>query len=144
MVIACPFSKDVALVELPDIKAPTVATAFWKEWVAYHWLPDSIVLDRGSQFVSDFSKTLAEIFGIRKDHSTAIHPQTDGATERMNSVVETIFRQYINWKQDNWVSLLPVAGQVSSSSNSLSRSRSYPPPLPHLTRRHVNCPPYVI
>jgi transposase InsO family protein len=121
MVITCRLSKDVTLVALPDIKAPTVAKAFWKEWVAHHWLPDTIISDRGSQFVSEFWTELTHTFGIRRDLSTAEHPQTDGATERMNSAVETMLRQFVNWEQNDWALHLPaiqiaIKGRDSAST----------------------------
>jgi len=45
-----------------------------------HGLPESIVSDRGLQFVAEFTKELNKMLGIE----TRFHPQTDGQTERMN------------------------------------------------------------
>jgi len=41
--------------------------------------------------------------------STAIHPQTDGQTERQNQTMEQYLRVFCNYEQDNWVELLPWA-----------------------------------
>ena len=41
--------------------------------------------------------------------STAYHPETDGQTERVNSVLNQYLRVYCNFLQDNWVQLLPLA-----------------------------------
>ena len=41
--------------------------------------------------------------------STAYHPQTDGQTERLNQMLEQYLRCYLNYQQDNWVTLLPLA-----------------------------------
>ncbi|KAL2004781.1 hypothetical protein VTN00DRAFT_3309 [Thermoascus crustaceus] len=41
--------------------------------------------------------------------STTAHPQTDGQTEWMNQTLEQYLRCYINYQQDNWVELLPMA-----------------------------------
>jgi transposase InsO family protein len=49
-----------------------------------HGLPDSIVSDRGTQFVSLLWKSLCARLGISNKLSTAYHPQTDGQTERAN------------------------------------------------------------
>ncbi len=38
-----------------------------------------------------------------------IHPQTDGQTERQNSVLEQYLHRYIKYQQDNWTPLLALA-----------------------------------
>ena len=44
----------------------------------------------------------------RRCLSTAFHPQTDGKTERQNQVLEHYLHYYIDYRQDNWVELLPL------------------------------------
>ena len=51
MVVTDRLSKDVILTGLLDLQTQTVAQAFIDRVVAYHWLPDYIVSDRGPQFV---------------------------------------------------------------------------------------------
>ena len=41
--------------------------------------------------------------------STAFHPQTDGQTERVNQTLETYLREFINYDQNDWYQLLPLA-----------------------------------
>ena len=43
----------------------------------HHGLPEEVISDRGSAFVSWFSKELASLLGIKLTPSTAYHPQTD-------------------------------------------------------------------
>lgn len=109
LVVTDRLSKDIVLVPLPDMSTETLVQAFIKHVVAYHWLPTAIVSDRGSQFVSALWKRLCEVLGITRRLSTAFHPQTDGSTERMNSVVEAYLRAYVNWDQSNWAKLLGIA-----------------------------------
>ena len=52
----------------------------WK----HHGLPDFIVSDRGTQFVSDVWNRLCEILNIKRKLSTAYHPETDGQSENTN------------------------------------------------------------
>ena len=47
--------------------------------------------------------------GIKYKMSTAYHPQTDGQTERINGVIEQYLRNYVNYQQGDWVTLLPMA-----------------------------------
>ena len=46
--------------------------------------PDSIVSDRGPQFISSFWAEVCRILGIKIKLSTAFYSQTDGQTEIMN------------------------------------------------------------
>jgi hypothetical protein len=73
-----------------------------------HGPPDTIVSDRGPQFISEFWTELCRILGIRLKLSTAFHPQTDGQTENMNQYLDQRLRPFINHHQDNWSDLLPI------------------------------------
>ena len=48
-----------------------------------------------------------ECFRTKLKFSTAYHPQTDGQTERINQILETFLRHYVNDNINNWVELLP-------------------------------------
>jgi len=61
-----------------------------------HRLPDSIISDRGPQFMADIMKELNHILGIKTKLSTAFHPQTDSQTERMNQELEQYLRMFID------------------------------------------------
>ena len=74
-----------------------------------HGLPDQIISDRGSQFVSKFTRELNRLLGIRTTPSTAYHPQTDGQTERINQEIERYLRVFINHRQDDWSEWLSLA-----------------------------------
>ena len=75
----------------------------------YHGLSDDIISDRGTQFTSKFWQSLFKILQVEIKLSSAYHPQTDGQTERVNQVLEQYLRCSINYHQDNWVDLLPLA-----------------------------------
>ncbi len=77
--------------------------------VRHHGVPESIVTDRGSLFTSKFSFSLCYFLGIKKKLSTAFHPQTNGQTEKQNSTMEAYLRAFVNWEQDDWARLLPMA-----------------------------------
>ena len=53
-----------------------------------HELPESVMLDRGPQFVAELTKELNKMLGIRTKLSTTFHPQTDRQTEQMNQELE--------------------------------------------------------
>src|SRR5690606_10213367 len=103
-----------------DIDARGTADLFIEHVFKLHGLPSTIVSDRGPQFASAFWKRLCERLGIDPRLSTAFHPQTDGQTEVFNAVMEQFLRCFVNYHQDNWVSLLPLA--EFSSNNHVSES----------------------
>jgi len=47
--------------------------------------------------------------GIKRRMSTAYHPQMDRQTERTNQVLEGYLRNFVNYNQDDWYQLLPLA-----------------------------------
>ena len=48
--------------------------------------------------------------------STAYHPQTDGQTERTNQVLEGYLRTFVNYDQNDWYQLLPLAEHAYNNS----------------------------
>ncbi len=58
--------------------------------------------------------------GIKKKLSTAFHPQTDGQTERQNSTMEAYLKVFVNWEQDDWARLLPMAEFAYNNAKSAS------------------------
>ena len=91
------------------IDAPGLAEIIIDVVVRYHGLPDSIVTDRGSLFTSKFWSSLCYFLGIKRRLSTAFYPQTDGQTERQNSTMEAYLRAFVNFEQNDWARLLPMA-----------------------------------
>jgi len=59
--------------------------------------PQTIVSDRGPQFISDFWNEFCRILGTQLKLSTAFHPQTDGQTEIMNQYLDQRLRPFINY-----------------------------------------------
>jgi len=48
--------------------------------------------------------------------STAYHPQTDRQTERTNQVLEGYLRTFVNYDQNDWYQLLPLAEHAYNNS----------------------------
>jgi len=74
-----------------------------------HGLPESIISDRGVQFVAGMMKELNNLLEIQTKLSMAYHPQTDGQTERINQELEQYLRVFIDHKQEQWPDWLGTA-----------------------------------
>ena len=94
-----------------------LAYAFIRVVASQHGLPKQLISDRDKLFTSKFWKSLMQQLGVKQSLSTAFHPQTDGQTERLNQTLEQYLRCYVNYKQDNWVELLPTAQWAYNSSD---------------------------
>ena len=59
-------------------------THVWK----LHGLPRQVVSNRGPQFITEFTRELYRLFGVKLAATTAYHPQGDRQTERVNQELE--------------------------------------------------------
>lgn len=91
-----------------EIDARGMATLFITWIYRFGHTPESIVSDRGPQFVSSFWKEFCRIIGVKIKLSTAYHKETDGQTEIMNKYIDQRLRPYVNYYQDNWSELVPL------------------------------------
>ncbi len=74
-----------------------------------HEMPDSIVSDRDPKIDSKFWNTLMDICGMKLKMSPSRHPQTDGSSEIMNRMISNYLRCFCDFRQNDWVYLLPWA-----------------------------------
>ena len=95
--------------------AKDLATLFINHVWRYYGPPDSIVSDRGPQFISSFWKEFCNILGVKVKLSTAEQPQTDGQTEIVNQYIDQRLRPFVNYYQDNWDKLLPIVDFAQAS-----------------------------
>ena len=75
------YSCTLAIV---DIRAETVADAFFSGWIARFGTPATITTDRGAQFESKLWDGLCNQFGIVRNRTTSYHPQLNGMVERFH------------------------------------------------------------
>jgi hypothetical protein len=109
IVITDRLGKGVVADGLDDLEAETVAKWFIRRYYPHHFLPFAIVSDRGTQFTGALWTRICQILRIKRRLSTAFSPETDGATERMNQVVEAFLREFVNHAQDDWLPWLSIA-----------------------------------
>lgn len=102
---------------LESSDAEQLAHLLMRVIVANHGAPDEIISDRDKLFTSHFWKTFVNLLGVKHKLSTAFHPQTDGQTERINQTMEAYLRCYVNYRQNNWVQLLPLAQFAYNSAD---------------------------
>ncbi|KAL5835342.1 hypothetical protein ACOSQ4_014839 [Xanthoceras sorbifolium] len=70
-----------------DYSLDRLAELYIKEIVRLHGVPASIISYRDPRFTSRFWKKFQEALGTRLSFSIAVHPQTDGQSERAIQVL---------------------------------------------------------
>lgn len=96
--------------------AASVVQVFLDNVVKLHGLPNSIVTDRDTVFLSQFWKDLFKLYKVNLQLSTAYHPQTDGQTERVNQCLEMYLRCSVQESSKSWKSWLSLAELWYNSS----------------------------
>lgn len=107
-----------------SISGEETAKLFMDNIYRYHGLPKDIISDRGTQFVSRFWRNLFKILKVDIKLSSAFHPQTDGQTERVNQILEQYLRCTINYRQDDWTTVLPLAEFAYNNSTHSSTQQT--------------------
>jgi transposase InsO family protein len=101
---------------LTTATAEETAHSLMRELLPTFGLPEIIISDRDKIFTSKLWQAFTKKLGIKCKLSSAYHPQTDGQTERTNQTLEQTLRCYLNYRQSNWVELLPTAQYAYNSS----------------------------
>ena len=110
LVVVCRLTKMALFIPTTtSVSTSDLVDLFIRNVFSKHGVPSDIVSDRGSRFTSKLWTAISKALGIQQNLSTAYHPQTDGQTERVNQIVETYLRLYVNYDQDDWNRFLPLA-----------------------------------
>ena len=119
----------MSLVHLIPLQTTTtvaqLAPIFMSQIVRLHGLPETIVSDRDPKFTSQFWTETHCLLGIKLARSTAFHPQTNGASERMLRKVSQVLWAMVRPDQLDWPKHLPMVEFALNSS--ISQSTGFTP-----------------
>jgi hypothetical protein len=113
----CKLSRLLAT--LPGKKTDTaeiLATRYYRYLYRFLGLPTIWISDNAGPFVSAFLAKLNELTGTKHRHSSAYHPQTQGAIEFTNQELDQRLRFYVDKYQDDWSIHLPALDFAHNSS----------------------------
>jgi hypothetical protein len=85
----------------------TSQVIFFDEWYCENGLPLEIISDRDKLFLSKFWQALHKLTGVKLKMSTVYHPQSDGASERLNKTINQCLRYHVERNQTGWCQALP-------------------------------------
>ena len=138
------FSKASIFIPCNEaINAENTAKLYATYVLPHYGLPTRIISDRDPRFTSTFSRELCRTLGITQNISTAYHPQTDGQSERTNQRLEQYLRIFIDYHQQNWTSLLPLAQYTLNVwPNATTKKAPFELIMGHIPRVHQSARPF--
>ncbi|KAL4103302.1 hypothetical protein QTP88_018679 [Uroleucon formosanum] len=107
-------------IALPNHQANTIAEAFVTNFVCTHGIPQTILTDQGTDFLSKIFTEVCKLLQINKINTSPFHPQTNGSLERSHRTLTEYLRHYVDKKLNNWDEYLPYAFFVYNSTEHTS------------------------
>ena len=92
---------------MADQKADTIARILVEQVICRHGVPEQLLSDRGTNFLSELNKGVCDILGIKKINTSGYHPQTDGLVEKFNSTLDSMIAKCCETKKRDWDDHLP-------------------------------------
>jgi transposase InsO family protein len=113
-------TKYLLGVPRPDHQANTVAEAFVVHFVCLHRIPETILTDQGTKFLSKTFSKVYKLLKINKVNTSPFHPQTNGSLERSHRTLAECLLHFVNKNLSEWDHLLPYAFFVHNSTEQSS------------------------
>ena len=85
-------SKWMEAIPLSETSAAACAKALTFTWISRFGVPETITSDRGPQFTSNLWFQLCEMLNISHKQTTAYHPESNGAVERLHRRLKDALR----------------------------------------------------
>ncbi|EPB73772.1 integrase core domain protein [Ancylostoma ceylanicum] len=116
------FSKFIIAEPIADQKANTTAQIFMNRFVARFGLPEMLVTDQGSNYMSDTFRTLLRNLNIQHRTSTPYHHESNGQVERANRTIQEQVAIATKEHHDEWDNVLHlIVHAYNSAENSTTK-----------------------
>jgi len=77
------FNKTIPI---PNQEANTISKEFFTKIILEHGIPEKILTDQGTNFLSEIFKNTCKLLKINKIQMTAYHPESNGVLERSHRI----------------------------------------------------------
>jgi hypothetical protein len=98
-----------------------VTRAFVEDTVLKFGIPQLVLTDQGSYFMSEIFANVCDFLMIKKIKCTAYHPQSNGALEMGHRVLVEYLRCFILEDQNSWNKWFPYATFVFNTTLTLPK-----------------------
>jgi transposase InsO family protein len=118
-------SRWPEIIPMRTQEATEIADGLFSHVFARFGCPDTLISDRGINFLSMVVKRLCALLAVHRSHTSSYNPQANGAAERFNSTILTSLRCYLE-KQEDWVDFIPAILMAYRSTVATSSSMYSP------------------
>ena len=125
------FTKYAEMIPIKNIDARTIADEFLKNIACRHGVPKFLHSDRGTQYLSHIVREVCKLLEVKKTQTTSFHPQCNGQSERMMSVILDALSKYVDDKHDDWDKDIPFVQFVYNTTPCLDSTDFSPYFLTH-------------
>lgn len=125
LTIQCELTKFVECYPITNKDAETVAKAYVNNFILRYGIPNSVVTDQGTEFMSSTFKETSKLLGIKQLNSTAYHHETLGAIENTHKHLGAYLRIQLANHSDTWSSWVPF--WCFSFNNTVHTETKYTP-----------------
>jgi hypothetical protein len=80
--------------EIPNKEAFTIASLIEQTWLSRYPWPTQVILDRGSEFMGEFTRMIEKDYGIKKKPITTRNPQANSILERIHQTIGNMVRTF--------------------------------------------------
>jgi transposase InsO family protein len=106
------------------ITAEIVSNILFDKLFTKYGRPNKMISDWGPQFVAEPFQDCLRRMGIEPAPSTTFHPQTDGATERVNQEIQVYLSIYCTMNPETWAKMLSTVEFTHNSRIHADRRHS--------------------
>ena len=100
------------MAQIPNKTAANIADITEKTWFTRYPLPQRIVFDRGTEFMSEFSRMCQNIYVLKSKPITTMNPHSNSIIERIHKTIGNIIRTF---DMSNIVNNNPWSGILASA-----------------------------
>ena len=95
------------MILLRDQSAQSIAEALYREIFTRYGPPETLLSDRGANFLSKIVKELSALFGVKRIHTASYNPRCNGACEVVNRSIWKMLRLHCKDERD-WPIYIPA------------------------------------
>ena len=100
-------TKWLKVFAAPNQTSETIDKLLVEHVIARHGVPEQLLSDRGSNFLSELVLNICKLLDIKKINTSGYHPQTDGLVEKFNSTLIGMLSKSVTKHGRDWDTHLP-------------------------------------